>query len=115
MSSESVFKSRGASMIAEERVRQITAEGYAPEHDDAHLNCEIALAAVSYAAPEPVYVLRTAVGTMMYRDPWPWGQRHDKRSAHGDGRAGRIRDLTKAGALIAAEIDRLLRAEGRGQ
>jgi len=113
MSDESVCKSRGAAMIVEERVRQITAEGYTPEHDDEHCTGDIALAAVCYAAPEPVYV-RHGPG-MLFRDPWPWDRRHDKRHARSDGNVGRIRDLAKAGALIAAEIDRLLREEARRQ
>jgi hypothetical protein len=46
-----------------------------------------------------------------WQDPWPWEPEWDKR-----GSGDRMRDLVKAGALIAAEIDRLQRsakAEGR--
>lgn len=103
-------KSRGAAMIAAERVRQITDEDYTPEHDDEHVNGDIALAAVCYAAPEPIYVRRNEP-EVVFRDPWPWGRNDDKRGPRFD-RARRIRDLTKAGALIAAEIDRMLRRGG---
>jgi hypothetical protein len=53
-------------------------------------------------------------------DPWPydWGKEFDKREHDGTGIPlycqfpipRRIRELVKAGALIAAEIDRLQRA-----
>jgi hypothetical protein len=37
----------GLSLIAAERQRQIEAEGWTSEHDDEHVNGEIALAAVA--------------------------------------------------------------------
>lgn len=85
----------GTEMIAEERQRQITAEGWTPEHDDEHNTEEMAKAAAVYAIPrterEPIFW-----------NLWPW---HDSWWKPGD----RIRELVKAGALIAAEIDRLNR------
>lgn len=107
----------GAAMIAAERERQVTAEGYAPEHDDRHRLGELAAAAAVYAAPEDIYKLRRSVGdgrTYIFCDPWPWGPRANKRGQWREGdtkHASRIRDLVKAGALIAAEIDRLRRLE----
>lgn len=107
----------GAERIAAERRRQIEAEGWTPEHDDEHVHGEIAWAAVCYAAPALVKAFvpvpcgcREAccehVGGTVSRwtDPWPWERNADKRRS-----ATRIRDLEKAGALIAAEIDRLQR------
>jgi hypothetical protein len=86
----------GAEMIAAERKRQIKDEKWSPWHDDTHLDGELANAAATYAmTPE----LRALTNPW----PWPWDDKWWKPS--GD----RIRDLVKAGALIAAEIDRLQR------
>ena len=112
--------SDGAKRIARERERQINAEGWTPEHDDEHDGDELAWAAVCYAAPGPVQSEREIRATCGCReamcphepmfgpgfvDPWPWDESWDKRGQH-----DRIRQLEIAGALIAAEIDRLLRA-----
>lgn len=40
----------GVSLIAAERERQVTAEGWTPAHDDKHTDDELAIAAVIYAA-----------------------------------------------------------------
>ena len=55
-------------------------------------------------------------GTISFRDPWPmwWDSQWDKRLPRlpkivKEYSIERIRELEKAGALIAAEIDRLLR------
>jgi hypothetical protein len=87
--------SDGVRLIAEERERQITREGWDEEHDDEHTDNELAVAAACYAMP------RWHKNRMPAR--WPWDREWWKP---GD----RIRELSKAGALIAAEIDRLLRA-----
>jgi hypothetical protein len=104
----------GATRIVDERKRQIEKEGWTPEHDDQHGESELALAAVCYAAPEPLYVHRSFNvngSDHHFVDPWPeeWGDIWDKRPAKKPTDAQRIRMLEKAGALIAAEIDRLLR------
>ncbi len=80
----------GIKLITEERRRQVESEGWSRAHDDSHGNGELVEAAVCYA-----------VGNS---DRWPWDKYWWKPS-------GRVRDLVKAGALIAAEIDRLQRAE----
>ncbi len=97
---------RGAQLIAQERERQVSEEGWSAEHDDKHINGELAWAAVAYAAPERV----TRDGPGVSYDPWPWDEEWDKRPAIGCTAPYRIRALAKAGALIAAEIDRLKRA-----
>ena len=95
----------GAERIADERLRQIMAEGFTAEHDDGHILGELAAAAACYAAPGSIYDV--------YREPlWPWPEEHDKRPDHAFTDDDRIRLLEKAGALIAAEIDRLLRKQG---
>lgn len=92
----------GIARIASERRRQIDAEGWTPEHDAEHTNGELAIAAACYA-------LNSASGNEGAEsrhagiDFWPWSDEWWKPS--GDP----IRDLEKAGALIAAEIDRLSR------
>jgi hypothetical protein len=78
--------------IAAERVRQIEAEGWTPEHDDAHDVGELADAAACYARGEQMSSV------------WPWSDEWWKPS-------DRRRNLIKAGALIVAEIERLDRAE----
>jgi hypothetical protein len=55
-----------------------------------------------------------------FTDPWPWEGNDDRRPARANevlpnsvlSKKKRIRQLEKAGALIAAEIDRLLRLDG---
>jgi hypothetical protein len=138
----------GIELIAKERQRQIDEEGWSPEHDDEHVNGELAQAAVAYAAaatnvmsmlrwcsvdgPKHAELLEenrraTLLESLAesqadpleshygrrpdegYKTPllqdWPWDERWWKPSNDP------IRDLVKAGALIAAEIDRLQRSE----
>jgi len=87
----------GVELIAAERERQQAVEGCTPEHDDGYAGQEMALAAVCYALP-PYSSRRTAC--------WPWAANWWKPTPD-----DRIRELVKAGALIAAEIDRLSRKE----
>ncbi len=92
----------GAGRIAAERTRQATVERWGPVHDDSHDEDELALAAAAYAIPEECRDYENGVPF-----PWPinWSVGDWKPSPD-----NRIRELEKAGALIAAEIDRLLRA-----
>lgn len=108
-------------MIAEERARQIAKLGYTAEHDDEHGDGAIAWAAACYAAPERIFVKDETIIGVRFRDPFPWSG--DARMRKGNVVAPekaslltRIGLLVKAGALIAAEIDRLLRkAAPRGE
>jgi len=92
----------GVELIAEERQRQIEVEGWVPEHDDGHQNGQLANAAGCYAlSPENRhydYGRNTPYA-------WPWNIVYWKPSPN------RKSDLIKAGALIAAELDRLNRLE----
>lgn len=114
-----VVSSYGVALIASERERQVTGEGYTPEHDDEHQVGELALAAALYATPTLLYEQRRYAVAVTFQDPWPWEPRFDGRPHNGNvlkantalPREARIRQLVKAGALIAAEIDRLERLE----
>ncbi|HVQ60356.1 MAG TPA: hypothetical protein VMS60_15760 [Solirubrobacterales bacterium] len=100
----------GAALIAAERRRQSSCEGYDTKHDDEHLEADLAAAAIAYAihgyrrgAGDDCGWDERALESASLEDWWPWCATEFKPT--GDP----IRDLTKAGALIAAEIDRLLR------
>jgi hypothetical protein len=120
----------GAERISAERKRQIDVEGWSPEHDDEHGDRSLLFAAICYAAPVPVFVKHEFVDSTVFKDPWPktWAWHWDKRHRSGErtrpggylpdpstySREERIDLLAKAGALIAAEIDRLERAANLG-
>ena len=88
-------------LIAAERQRQIDAEGWTPEHDDAeHYAGELVAAAICYAY-HPFSDERLA-NPVPWR--WPWEPESWKPTPK-----DLIRELIKAGALIAAEIERLQR------
>jgi hypothetical protein len=84
----------GAELIAAERQRQIDAEGWDAAHDDQHRRGELAAAARCYAE-QPI--------SWDMPEEWPWDSDWWKPSHE------LTRNLVKAGALIAAEIDRLQR------
>lgn len=86
----------GAELIAAERQRQIEVEGWLPSHDDSHTKGELAKAAICYA--EFSY-------TWCGRFTWPWDASWWKPN-----NKSTVANLVKAGALIAAEIDRMQRA-----
>lgn len=91
-------------LISEERERQITKEGFGPEHDKTWVNGELALAAASYAmTPE---TRKEYDRVLVEGEPkmWPFESKWWKPTPD-----DRIRELTKAGALIVAEIERLRR------
>lgn len=98
--------SKGIELITLERRGQLREHKWDAEHDREHVNGELALAAICYAAPVPVKVLSP---TQEWVDPWPWAPRWDKRAKH-----NRLTRLKIAGALIAAEIDRLYDYIDRG-
>lgn len=111
-------RTTGAEMIAAERARQVREEGYSNDHDDRHVDGALARAAACYAIAEPVYVERRYAGQVHFVDPWPWEDHYDKRKDGGNypnaippvASERRLDMLVKAGALLAAEIDRLIRA-----
>ncbi len=90
----------GIEQIADERKRQIEVEGWTPNHDAIHIYGELAKAAACYA----VYHTDAEV-VEGDDDAWPWAEEWDKRGED------HHRNLVKAGALIAAEIDRIQAAD----
>jgi hypothetical protein len=108
----------GIERIAAERQRQIEKEGWTPEHAATHINGELAMAAACYAAPDLIYAKNDHANGFTLSDPWPWESKWDKRLSPRSNvirapwnldASERIDLLVKAGALIAAEIDRLQR------
>lgn len=116
------LKVTGVQAIALERKAQ--REKWGDNHDDEHEDRSLSFAAVCYAAPVPLYTKEDTMSGFGFYDPWPenWGDRFDKRPRFKRGsRDGdlipadampiprRLRQLQVAGALIAAEMDRLIR------
>ncbi|RPS33579.1 hypothetical protein [Pseudomonas aeruginosa] len=88
--------------VQAERLRQVEAEGWMPEHDDAHSHGEMARAAACYAlagssAPND------GTAALLVSLAWPWDEQWWKPTSA-------RRDLIKACALTLAEIERLDRA-----
>ena len=100
----------GILLIAKERNRQQEQEGWTPEHDDKYVNNELANAAAAYAMDPETRASLVDIISGCSKDNipaiWPWDPVWWKPSPD-----NRVKELVKAGALIAAEIDRLLRAE----
>ena len=96
---DSVLEDAARDVLAE-RQRQISGEGWTPEHDDKHSKGEMAEAAACYAASASVPKSFKQLQCPGY---WPWAFQWWKPS---DAR----RDLVKAGALILAELERIDRA-----
>lgn len=92
----------GIELIAIERDRQVTAEGWTPMHDDNHGMGELALAAKTYILLAQDIICGRARAVY---PGWPWEYSWWKPSPDP------VRNLVKAGALIAAEIDRIQRKE----
>ena len=94
----------GIEFIAEERKRQIEVEGYTYENDDKQNLGQLATAALCYAIP-PYLRKRNQITFAIF---WNWDIKFWKPTPD-----DRIKELAKAGALIAAEIDRLQRLNNK--
>ena len=93
-------QSYGVSLVGKERQRQITEEGYSFEHDDQEDSHQLSDAAAVYACHA------SARHSLLHL--WPWSKGYFKPDKDNT-IDGRIRELSKAGALVCAEIDRLVR------
>jgi hypothetical protein len=101
-------KLTGVELIAQERKRQIEVEGFSAEHDDELINGELSNAAACYAlSPEYLAMTFDDDGSFLHT-VFPFNMEWYKQTM-GD----RKRDLVKAGALVAAELDRLNRMEAK--
>lgn len=94
---DQIPNAQAARDVLAERQRQISAEGWTPEHDDEHNDASLAKAAACYANAA------AGLGWKTRETPptsWPlygfWWKHTDSRKS-----------LVKAGALILAEIERL--------
>lgn len=100
----------GTGMIAIERLRQMATEGYDSTHDDGHQKAELTSAAAAYCMAACNQIVYPDESLPSSEPPmWPFAQAYWK--PHRDP----VRNLVKAGALIAAEIDRVLRARNSSQ
>lgn len=112
----------GIELIAAERARQVEREGWSAQHDDGHSKGELGAAAIAYVANGCKIQTRVKVFTephckcgargladcscaLLTPDekwvkPWPWAP------TEFNPKADPLADLVRAGALIAAEIDR---------
>ncbi len=100
----------GVQLIAAERRRQVE-KGWTAEHDSEHAGCQLIDAALCYAGVAGSQVLDEDGGKEALNrivEQWPWWRGWWKPSRDP------VRNLTKAGALIAAEIDRILREREEG-
>jgi hypothetical protein len=98
----------GADLIAAERARQIHEEGWTAEHDDTrHQLGELLHAAQSYVMQADGQIQRVDLPDCFIPRFWPWAREWWKPSSDP------VRNLVKAGALIAAEIDRIQRERAR--
>jgi hypothetical protein len=93
----------GIERIAVERARQIEVEGFSDGHDEEHIEGQLSGAGIAYATlARNQIVSGHDLLTATPAQTWRWSHEAWKPSADP------VRNLEKAGALIAAEIDRLL-------
>lgn len=101
----------GIELIAEERQRQIEKENFSIKHDVKQYanNSQLELAAVAYAMPEELPTNWQRENINHRSNLFPWDKEWWKPSTN-----DRIKELQKAGALIAAKIDVLLSVKEGG-
>lgn len=105
--------SLGVLLISAERTRQVKEEGYTPERDAQFTDGSLAQAAAYYCAvcgvaSVPNHEDEDLKMSPLY--PWRWCTRGQKREGE---TMPTDKDLIKAGALIAAELDRRAAGEGK--
>lgn len=95
----------GIQRIAEERKRQLNEKGWSFEHDRGHIHGELATAAAVLALDDSASHVIDEDGEQLF-DVWGMVAKHA-------GAGNYSRRLEIAGALIAAEIDRMEYLEGQ--
>jgi hypothetical protein len=103
----------GIDLITKERLRQVEVEGYRQDHDRYHTQAELVRAAICYARlalhQTFLHVVTDDEVPPSFEGPpreWPWSRADWKPDPDP------TRNLAKAGALLAAEIDRVDIEEG---
>ncbi len=96
----------GYKLIENERLRQQGELGYSQEDDLTYVDNELVFAAIAYLTPEEFreFPASTDVRVKFNKSVpniFPWSEQHWKPSPD-----DREKELIKAGALIAAELDR---------
>ncbi len=94
----------GIERIAAERRRQIDQKGYDASHDEVHRDSQLLRAGITHArhALQP-----EAVRSFIRPHGWPWAEGEWTFDLDP------VRELEIAGALIAAEIDRLIALQNK--
>lgn len=97
--------------VLAERARQVSAEGWTPEHDDEHTSAALAVAGACYALFAAAAISDSADAWLQEwretaRHLWPYDAEWLKTTTP-------RRDLEKASSMIIAEMERLDRAESR--
>jgi hypothetical protein len=95
----------GIEIIAKERKRQIEELGYDYSNDELYANEQLSRAGATYAMPKFIRIMYQSFSfkngeQKFFPRWWPWDEKYWKPTP-GD----RIKELAKAGALIAAQID----------
>jgi hypothetical protein len=93
----------GIDLIAIERKRQIEELGYDYTNDSLYADEQLAQAAATYAMPKRLREMYASylVGSDSWIPRWwPWSFKYWKPTPE-----DRVKELSKAGALIAAQID----------
>ena len=83
---------KGIELIEKERNKQIEKYGYTPEHDSAYKNKELMFGALAY-------LTAALYGSFVGVEEWPWDVEYFHSTSPNE-------DLAKAGAFIAAELER---------
>lgn len=102
------FPAVGLDQITRERVRQVEVEGFDPRRDLKYENGELIQAARAYLFAARELGIPKQNNPMDVSEPpryWPWKKEWWKPT-------DQKRCLEKAGALIAAELDRIARENG---
>lgn len=97
---------KAVSEIVKERDRQVSKEGWSHEHDDMYKDGELAKAASCYTLFASLSEDKLDEAKQTVPEMWPWAPDWWKPK-------GRHDALTKAGALLLAEKERLARQEGK--
>lgn len=96
-------------LIIQERFRQESEEGYTAKHDAEHSGGHLLLLACAYALNKYDNA-SLEVASVQLKISAAWKEHSGEAPKYFD----KVKDLKRAGALIAAELDRVLAEEGGG-